>query len=191
RPERLHFTTVQLPALLDTVIELYANEIETKQTTVIRDYARDVPTVYADENAIYRAFLNLIVNALDAMGPRGQLTLRIGWAEGATRRAYHRRVRIEIEDTGAGIPPAERDLIFNPFYTTKEGVTGLGLALTHKIIEEHRGTIDVASTPGVGSTFRVVLPVVPDTPPIEDAKGGRLAISDSAGGARTPGDPGA
>jgi PAS domain S-box-containing protein len=167
RPERLHFTTVQLPALLDTVLELYANEIETKQTTVIRDYARDVPTIYADENAIYRALVNLVANALDAMGPRGQLTLRLGWAEGPTRRAHHRRVRIEIEDTGAGIPSAERDRIFNPFYTTKEGGTGLGLALTHKIIEEHRGTIDVASAPGVGSTFRVVLPVVPDTTPTD------------------------
>jgi len=162
RPERLHFTTVQLPALLDGVIELYGNEIETKQTTVIRDYARDVPTISADENAIYRAFVNLVANALDAMGSRGKLTLRVGWAEGPTRRAYHRRVRVEIEDTGAGIPSAERDRIFNPFYTTKEGGTGLGLALTHKIIEEHRGTIDVVSTPGAGSTFRVVLPLVPD-----------------------------
>jgi PAS domain S-box-containing protein len=171
RPERLHFTTVQLPALLDTVIELYGNEIETKQTTVIRDYARDVSTIYADENAIYQAFVNLVANALDAMGPRGQLTLRLGWAEGPTRRAYHRRVRIEIEDTGQGIPSAERDRIFNPFYTTKEGGTGLGLALTHKIIEEHRGTIDVASTPGVGSTFRVVLPLVPDaTTPDDDPR---------------------
>ncbi len=167
RPERLHFTTVQLPALLDGVIELYGNEIETKQMTVIRDYARDVPTIYADENAIYRAFVNLVANALDAMGSRGKLTLRVGWAEGPTRRAYHRRVRVEIEDTGAGIPSAERDRIFNPFYTTKEGGTGLGLALTHKIIEEHRGTIDVVSTPGVGSTFRVVLPLVPDAAPAD------------------------
>jgi PAS domain S-box-containing protein len=169
RPERLHFTTVELPALLDTVIELYANEIETKQTLVLRDYARDVPTIYADENAIYQAFVNLVANALDAMGPHGQLTLRLGWAEGPTRRAYHRRVRIEIEDTGQGIPSAERDRIFNPFYTTKEGGTGLGLALTHKIIEEHRGSIDVASTPGVGTTFRVVLPLVPEVSPVEDS----------------------
>ena len=169
RPARLHFTTVELPALLDTVIELYANEIETKQIAVAREYARDVPTIYADEHAIYRALVNLVANALDAMRTRGQLTLRVGWAEGPTRRAYHRRVRIEIEDTGAGIPSAERDRIFNPFYTTKEGGTGLGLALTHKIIEEHRGTIDVASTPGVGTTFRVVLPLVPETPPVEEA----------------------
>jgi PAS domain S-box-containing protein len=169
RPERLHFTTVRIPALLDSVVELYSNEIEAKRTTVIRDYARDIPSIQADENAIYRAFVNLVANALEAMGPRGHLTLRIGWAEVATRRAYHRHVRIEIEDTGGGIPLPERERIFNPFYTTKEGGTGLGLALTHKIIEEHRGTIDVASAPGIGTTFRVVLPVLSEpTAPDED-----------------------
>ncbi len=166
RPARLHFTMVRLPALLDSVIELYSNEIEAKRIAVIRDYARDVPGIQADEESIYRALVNLVANGLEAMGPRGRLTLRLGWAEGPARVARRlgspRRVRIEIEDTGAGIPLPERDRIFNPFYTTKEGGTGLGLALTHKIIEEHYGTIDVASTPGVGTTFRVVLPLVPD-----------------------------
>jgi PAS domain S-box-containing protein len=168
RPARLHFAAVRLPALLDGVVALYSNEIEAKRTTVVRDYARDVPAIQADEDAIYRAFVNLVANALEAMGSRGHLTLRIGWAESPTRRAYHRHVRIEIEDTGAGISPPERDRIFNPFYTTKEGGTGLGLALTHKIIEEHRGTIDVASAPGVGTTFRVVLPVVSEAPASDD-----------------------
>jgi two-component system sensor histidine kinase AtoS len=162
RPARLRFTVVELPELLDRVVELYGNQIETKQTTVVREYARDVMTIHADESAIYRVFVNLVANSLEAMGPQGHLTLRLGWAESARRRSTHARVRIEIEDTGPGIPPLERDRIFNPFYTTKEGGTGLGLAITHKIVEEHGGTIDVASTPGVGTTFRVVLPVVPD-----------------------------
>lgn len=172
RPARLHFTIVRLPALLDSVIELYSNEIEAKRIAVIRDYARDVPGIQADEEAIYRALVNLIANGLEAMGSRGRLTLRLGWADGPTRVVRRpgrpRRVRIEIEDTGAGIPLPERERIFNPFYTTKEGGTGLGLALTHKIIEEHHGTIDVASTPGVGTTFRVILPLVPDGAPREE-----------------------
>lgn len=169
QPERLRFTTVRVPALLDRVVDLYSNEIEAKRTTVVRDYARDVPPIQVDENAIYRAFVNLVKNALEAMPSRGHLTLRIDWAESPTRREYHRHVRIEIEDTGGGIPLPERERIFNPFYTTKEGGTGLGLAVTHKIIEEHRGTIDVASAPGVGTTFRVVLPVMSEPlPPDED-----------------------
>lgn len=165
RPARLHFTTVRLPALLDSVLDLYSNEIEAKRTALTREYARDVPAIQADENAIYRAFVNLVANALEAMERPGHLTVRLGWAEGPTRRVHHRQVRIEIEDTGAGIPLTDRERVFNPFYTTKDGGTGLGLALTHKIIEEHRGTIDVASTPGLGTTFRVILPLVPDTIP--------------------------
>ena len=160
RPARLHFAPVQLPALLDGVVDLYGNEIEAKATRVIREYARDVPPIRADESALARVAVNLVANSLEAMTAGGQLTLRLGWAEGPRRLAHHRRVQIEIEDTGPGITARERDLIFNPFYTTKEGGTGLGLAIAHKIIEEHGGTIDVASTPGLGTTFRIVLPVV-------------------------------
>jgi PAS domain S-box-containing protein len=171
RPARLHFTLVQIPALLDSVIELYGNEIEAKRTMVLREYARDVPAIHADENAIYRVFVNLVANSLEAMGPHGHLRLRLGWAEGPRRRSIQQRVRIEIEDTGAGIPLPERERIFNPFYTTKEGGTGLGLAIAHKIIEEHGGTIDVASTPGVGTTFRIVLPIVSEAPSVADTQG--------------------
>jgi signal transduction histidine kinase len=162
RPARLQFTTVRLSVLLDSVLELYGNDTEAKRISVVREYARDIPPIEADENAIHRAFVNLVGNALEAMAPHGRLTLRLGWADGAPRPPHHRRVRIEVEDTGPGIPLPERDRIFNPFYTTKERGTGLGLAITHKIIEEHRGTIDVASAPGAGTTFRVILPFVHD-----------------------------
>ena len=168
RPARLHFAIVHLPALLDSVVDLYGNEIETKRTVVMREYARDVPALHADENAIYRVIVNLVANSLEAMGPGGHLTLRLGWAEGPGQRTYERRVQIEIEDSGPGISPPERERIFNPFYTTKEGGTGLGLAIAHKIIEEHGGTIDVAST-GAGTTFRIVLPIVAEPAIADDA----------------------
>jgi two-component system sensor histidine kinase AtoS len=168
RPARLHFATVQLPALFDGVIDLYGNEIEAKRMTVTREYARDIPPIQADENALYRVLVNLVANALEAMAPGGRLTLRLGWADGPRRPGHHRRVQIEIGDTGPGVPARERDQIFNPFYTTKEGGTGLGLAIAHKIVEEHGGTIDVASTPGVGTTFCIVLPLIPDDTPPEN-----------------------
>jgi two-component system sensor histidine kinase AtoS len=168
RPARLHFATVQLPALFDGVIDLYGNEIEAKRMTVTREYARDIPPIQADENALYRVLVNLVANALEAMAPGGRLTLRLGWADGPRRPGHHRRVQIEIEDTGPGVPARERDQIFNPFYTTKEGGTGLGLAIAHKIVEEHGGTIDVASTAGVGTTFCIVLPLIPDDTPPEN-----------------------
>lgn len=167
RPTRLSFKPVRLPVLLNRVLELYANQIEVKQIIVVREYARDLPAIQADQEHLYQTLVNLVANALEAMDPGGRLTLRAGWTEGADpfplprRWSLNRRVKVEIEDTGTGIPPSEADKVFNPFFTTKAGGTGLGLALAHKIIEDHGGAISFRSTPGVGTTFRVVLPLIP------------------------------
>ena len=166
RPRRLNLKPVQIPALLERVLELYGNQIETKQITVLREYAHDLPAIQGDGEHLYEAFLNLVTNALEAMGTGGRLTLRTGWSEDMdrlpppARRAPRRGVRVEIEDTGIGIALAEADKIFNPFFTTKESGTGLGLALAYKIIEDHGGSITFRSSPGVGTTFRLLLPVI-------------------------------
>ena len=163
RPSRLEPAPVVLPALLDRVLELYANELDGKQITVVREYARELPTVTADPERLYEAFVNLVSNAIAAMGPAGRLTVRTGWhrpAESAPRSGGGRRVRIEIEDTGSGISPSEAEKVFDPFFTTKAAGTGLGLALTHKIVEDHGGSIGFRSTPGVGTIFTVLLPLV-------------------------------
>jgi PAS domain S-box-containing protein len=169
RPRRLSVKPVQLPALLERVLELYANQIETNQITVLREYAYDLPTIQGDAEHLYQAFLNVVANALEAMGSGGHLTLRTGWSEDrdwlpSSRRAPMRSVKVEIEDTGTGISPSETDKIFNPFFTTKEGGTGLGLALAHKIVEDHGGRITFRSSPGVGTTFRLLLPVIGERP---------------------------
>ena len=79
-------------------------------------------------------------------------------------KAGRTRQSIEVEDSGTGIEPADLDRVFNPFFSTKEGGTGLGLALTQKIVEDHGGTIDVRSAPSAGALFRIVLPLMPDAP---------------------------
>ncbi|MBI4562244.1 MAG: histidine kinase, partial [Candidatus Rokubacteria bacterium] len=110
----------------------------------------------------------LVANALEAMGTGDRLTLRAGWSDSgdlvlpARRWADSRRVKVEVEDTGTGIPSSDTDKVFTPFFTTKPGGTGLGLALAHKIIEDHGGSISFRSSPGVGTTFRVLLPLTPD-----------------------------
>jgi signal transduction histidine kinase len=117
---------------------------------------------------LYRALVNLVANALDAMPRGGTLTLRVAWSDAETlvgARAGTRRVAVEVEDSGTGIEPADLDRVFNPFFSTKEGGTGLGLALTQKIVEDHGGSIDVRSAPGAGALFRIALPLMPDTPP--------------------------
>jgi two-component system sensor histidine kinase AtoS len=173
RPPRLSFVAMRLPPLLERVVELCAHELESADVQVTREYAHDLPVLWVDPDALYQALVNLVRNALDAMPSGGRLVLRTGWSEaphvarpGRRGPAGGRRVRVEVEDSGIGIPAGHADRVFNPFFTTKDGGTGLGLALTHKIIEDHGGSIDFRGVPGGGTVFRIVLPLVP-APPAE------------------------
>jgi PAS domain S-box-containing protein len=176
RPTPLSFSAVRLPALLERVVELYAEEMDTRAVEVTRDYARDLPVVWVDAEAVYQAFVNLVRNALDAMPGGGRLTLRVVWSDEddvvrAGRQPRARRVRVEIQDSGPGISTDNADRVFNPFFTTKVGGTGLGLALTHKIVEDHGGTIDFRNGRAGGTVFRIVLSPFPD-PPAEPGRHG-------------------
>jgi signal transduction histidine kinase len=169
RPARLTFTLVRLPELLEAALEQFVEQLDERHVEIEREYARDVPPIQADKDALHRAFVNLIANALDAMPRGGRLTVRAGWtgtgdAVGSAGRRPANRVKVEVQDTGVGIQPSDADRIFNPFYTTRDGGTGLGLALAHKIVEEHGGSINFRSVPGHGTTFAIVLSLIPDTP---------------------------
>jgi PAS domain S-box-containing protein len=168
RPARLDFQPARLPELLDRALEPYVDQLEARDIEVRREYARDCPSVQADLDSLSQAFVNLVANAIEAMEGSGRLTLRVGWYHGGDPlgavRGTARRVKVEIEDTGTGIAHADADKIFNPFFTTKPSGTGLGLALTHKIVEDHQGRITFRSTRGAGTVFRVVLPVAPPAP---------------------------
>jgi PAS domain S-box-containing protein len=169
RPSRMSFALTRLPELLERALELHVEQLDEQHVEVVREYARDVPPIQADKDALYRVFVNLIANALDAMPRGGRLTVRAGWAGTrdpvrAARGQAANRVKIEIEDTGVGIQPSDTDRVFNPFYTTRDSGTGLGLALAHKIIEDHGGGISFESVPGRGTTFKIVLSLIPDPP---------------------------
>jgi signal transduction histidine kinase len=129
--------------------------------TIQKELASDLPRVMLEHQQIKQALLNLFANALDAMGDRGGTLLVKTHA--VERLKGRMDVRIDIEDTGHGIPAADLERIFDPFYTTKhkssehEG-TGLGLFIAHQIIREHQGTIHVRSTEGAGTVFRITLP---------------------------------
>jgi PAS domain S-box-containing protein len=178
RPARLSFALVRLPELLERAVDLYADQLADTRVEVVREYARDVPPIRADKEALYRVFVNLIANGLDAMPHGGRLTVRAGWAGGgelppSPLRRSATRVKVEVADTGTGIAPSETDRIFNPFYTTRAGGTGLGLALAHKIVQDHGGRISFASTPGRGTTFTIVLPLVAEPPLANDGEAPR------------------
>jgi signal transduction histidine kinase len=100
-----------------------------------------------------QAILNLLLNAVQAMPKGGHLALRGHVPEG------NRWVQFSIQDSGVGIPAEDIGRLFDPFFSTKEGGVGLGLSITHRIIDQHRGKIEVESAPGKGTLFTVWLPV--------------------------------
>ena len=179
RPARVSFTLLRLPELLERALELYGDLLDDRGIDVVREYARDVPQIQADKDALYRVFVKLVANAIDAMPGGGRLTVRAGWAATGdplptpTRRRSTSRVKVEIEDTGVGIAPSETERIFNPFYTTRDSGTGLGLALAHKVIQDHGGVISFKSTRGVGTTFTIVLSLVAEPPASADEAAAR------------------
>jgi len=112
-----------------------------------------LPKVRADHGQIEQACLNLILNAADAMPNGGKLIV-----SSAIRRGPSTTVVLSFTDTGLGMAPEKQKQIFEPFLTTKEHGTGLGLAIVQKIVEAHRGKIEVDSKPKKGTTFRILLP---------------------------------
>ena len=142
----------KIPTDLNTVLETTLNvaqfHIQNHNIDLIIDFQADLPPILADGNHLQQVFLNLIINAKDAMAQGGQLKIN-SWKNGS------KWVGVTFEDTGCGIPASEYEKIFMPLYTTKlEGKgTGLGLSISQSIIEDHRGFIDVKSRVGEGSTF--------------------------------------
>jgi signal transduction histidine kinase len=127
---------------------------------VHRDFAAGLPRTMADGKHLEQAFLNLILNATQAMPEGGELRLSTALREEAGAEGGQRFIVATIADTGVGIAPNIREKIFSPFYTTRTQGTGLGLSITRKIVEQGGGSIAVASEPGAGTTFTVRIPVI-------------------------------
>ncbi|MEW6568936.1 MAG: cache domain-containing protein, partial [Chloroflexota bacterium] len=148
-------TVCSINAVLQECIALVENQALFHNIQIIEELQPDLPTAVIDPSQIERVFMNLIINAAEAMDGGGKLML-------ATRYdPEHTAIEIRVSDTGHGIPAEYLDRIFDPFFTTKDPGhgTGLGLAISYGIVKEHRGTISVESEPGKGTTFTVRLPM--------------------------------
>jgi PAS domain S-box-containing protein len=154
RPRRPSPAPVNLVHLLEGTCQLLKGEFAKQHISVIPRFAPDVHQVMVDPEQLQQVFLNLLLNAIQAMPQGGSIILstRIG-AEG-------KDVQITVADTGRGITPAHLSRIFDPFFTTKEGGTGLGLAVSDRLIRAQGGRIAVRSELGKGSVFTVVLPAM-------------------------------
>jgi signal transduction histidine kinase len=153
RPEELHLDAVLLEEVLKGVLRLVSGEVEKNGIRLITDIPTELPPVHGDRELLQQAFLNLMLNAKEAMPEGGDLRV-------STRRSTDGHVEIEVEDTGVGIPPDALPKIFDLYYTTREGGSGIGLSLVYRIIQLHDGEVKVDSTPGEGTRFTIKLPEV-------------------------------
>ena len=145
---------VDLNRVVEETLSLVAHPLKTSQIRVVKQLGEGLPAVRGSANKLQQVFLNLFLNARDAMPTGGMLEVRTA--------AHNGSVEVEVVDTGNGIPREHIHKIFDPFFTTKATArgTGLGLSVTYGIIKEHAGRIDVRSTPGRGTAFHVELPAL-------------------------------
>ena len=148
-----HFVRVNINDALRSAVRLFEAQftaVGKPSITTECFFSESLPEIDGDAELLYRAFQNLVLNAMDAMPAGGTLTLRTA-DRGET-------VHIEVVDTGKGLTPEECSRLFTPYYTTKQQGTGLGLAIVQSVISDHHGTISVSSEENRGTTFHIVLP---------------------------------
>jgi len=159
RPDSLNVKSIQANAVLNSSLDLMRLDKRWKSTIDITiSLDTSLPMILIDEGQLSQVFINIILNALDAMSEGGamHISTRTG-----TDDQGNNAILIEFKDSGVGIPPEELKKIFDPFYTTKEAGkgTGLGLALSYNIVKKFNGDIKVESEPGKGAVFTIVLPL--------------------------------
>ena len=163
RPNQLRPAAVNVHRVLQEVVLLARTGAP--ETLIVRyRFDPSLPDVWADEGKLRQVLLNLVKNAIEAMQGAGTLTVSTRMetdfrVRGPGETRGHRFLSVEIEDTGPGIQPENWDRIFTPFFTTKSSGTGLGLAVSQRLVSQHGGHIHVESEPGRGTRMRVSLPV--------------------------------
>ena len=151
RPRPPHFQRERIEEVMEETLLLIGPEARTRGIRVVRDWSKDLPPVWADGTQIKQVFLNLLLNAMQAMSHGGTLTVRIAVSGGSLLTA--------VMDEGEGISPEVRAKLFEPFFSTKQGGTGLGLSISQRIIEGHNGRLRLSSQPGAGTSVIIRLPL--------------------------------
>jgi len=145
----LRLEPTNLNALTGELLDFLAPQAERARIRLIRDFAKDLPPVQVDPNLIRQAVLNLLVNAQQVLPSGGEIRVR------TVENGQH--VKLSVADNGPGIPAEHREKIFNLYFSTKPGGTGLGLPMVKKIVEEHQGVIEMETELKKGTTFTICL----------------------------------
>ena len=155
RARKGSFVNLDVNQLIMQVIDLHGEEMGKRQITFEEHLDKTIPQVHGDQEKLYRAFSNLMINSIQAMPNGGSLSV-----SSAIENSTRPMVRVNFSDTGIGMDEITAKNIFNPFYTTKDKGVGLGMALTHKIVEDHQGVIEITSEKGKGTIFVLRFPVI-------------------------------
>jgi len=170
-PQKPTFTPIHIHDILQLAVNLTRRHIEHKQITLVTALNASSDCVEGDTYQLEAAFMNLLFNGAEATKPHGQLKVTTELLPPPNASASDPpgtpRICIRFQDTGDGIAPADMNRLFEPFFTTKADGTGLGLNLTYHIVDQHHGVVDVVSEPGQGTTFTILLPLLPEPPPKE------------------------
>jgi two-component system NtrC family sensor kinase len=152
---------VDIHATLESVLALANKKLQQNNITIKRDWIDQLPKIPANPDYLKQVFLNLTLNAADAMQDGEGVLCIVTALDQANLQSDQPQpvVRIEFADTGVGMPPEVLSQLFEPLFTTKEQGTGFGLFTSYKIIEAHQGRISVTSKVGQGTTFTILLPV--------------------------------
>ncbi|MGD6857533.1 PAS domain S-box protein [Bacillus infantis] len=152
KPQAIQYVEKDIIQLMKETVEFLTAQAVLHNVQFRTDYARNLPLVFCEPNQLKKVFINIIKNAIEVMPKGGIITICI-------QKNRTGSIRISIRDEGYGIPPEKLRKLGEPFYTTKERGTGLGLMVTYKIIEEHEGNIEVESKMGEGTVFHIDLPI--------------------------------
>lgn len=153
RPQTPKLTSSKIKSVIEKNLEFLRPEMERYHIEVFRKYVTDENTILVDPDLLYRALLNVFINAIQAMPDGGRLTIELD-------SLHDKRdgISIKVTDTGSGISEEHMKKIFNPFFTTKERGSGLGLSIVKNIIESHNGFVEIRSKPGLGTSVIIRLP---------------------------------
>ncbi len=149
KPSRLHLRPLDLRETVEEVLSLMKTRFDRGDVRVLKEMPEDLPSIAGDHEKMRQVLINLFLNSVQAMPDGGRLSV----VAGKTSKNDHKKVFLKVEDTGSGIREENQEKIFDPFFTTKEHGTGLGLSIVYSIVKEHRGTIDLQSQVGKGTSF--------------------------------------
>jgi len=155
RPPKLRMEIVSPSTIIDQTLQLLVHRLKSYDVDVTVERTQPLPKIALDPEQLKEVFVNLLINACEAMEKGGSIRITELQTADASGRPG---VGIRIADTGPGIPPEIRDKVLQPFFTTKDNGTGLGLSIAERIVSEHQGCIAVESRPGAGAVFTIILP---------------------------------